>query len=706
MKLKELLLFFEKNQGKTIKEKELTKWINKKNKKKIKEGYREFEILISDFLNLNLIQKENKKIKIKKPFLVECKISLSPSGIAFAMPKFLFFPNEFPKDIFIPPNKTKGALLGDYAFVRLIDKKKDRFEGEVVSIVKRGREFYRMQILEIFNEYALGKLLDVPCSLSVVIDLSDLSEESKKKIQINSKVIIKLSGKYKNFKNARFFEGVFIRFEDQTEFDLDLDRILIKYNLNPYYPKYEYNHIDPKDPSSVPDWKSRKDLRSLYSITIDGEDAKDFDDAISIEEISGNKIKLYVHIADVSYYVPQNSLLDQEALERGTSYYLANRVIPMLPFELSENLCSLKEGENRLTVTVEMILNKENGKILKYDFYRSIINVNKRYTYEIAETLIDSKQDHTLNLLWNIAQKQRQLRLSMGRIDLEFPESKFVYDKNNKIIEIRKRERLKSAMLIEECMLSANICVAEFLYKKKVPTLFRIHEPMDIDKLETLNAFFKVYNVKNVLEKVENKEIQKALERIQKKGDKEYKIFSFLLLRSFMQARYSPESVGHWGLGFKHYCHFTSPIRRYPDFVVHRVLMSVLNKKKAPYTLEEIFELAIKTSEAERNAMEAERDMWKLKLIRYIENTNQKIFYGFITGVRSDAVYLELEDFPVDGIVSASHLTNELELILPDPFSVYIKKLARPAFLGERWKLELEKVDIEGLKLYFKPLFS
>ncbi len=705
MKVKDFLFLLEKHQGNTIKEKELYKWISKTINKKSKPDHLQPEIIISELLNLNLIEKHKRKIKIKKPFLVECKISLNPAGISFATPRYLFFPNEFPKDIFITPAKSRGVLLGDIALVRLIDKKKDRFEGEVITILKRNRELFRMKILEISEDYAIGKLLDTPGNFTALISLEELSEEQKQKIKINSVIIIQLTGRHIRFKNAKFFEGKFLRFVEDTEFETDFDRILIKYNLKPYYPKYEYNPYDPEDPSTVPDWKSRKDLRNLYTITIDGEDAKDFDDAISIEEISDKKIKLYVHIADVSYYVNKNSLLDREAQERSTSYYLANRVVPMLPPELSENLCSLIEGKNRLTVTVEMIIDRNTGKILKYDFYRSIIRVNKRYTYEIAEEILNTKSDSALNILWEIAEKQRNFRLSLGRIDIELPESKFLFDNNSKVIGITKRERLKTSMLIEECMLSANVSVAEFLHKKQIPTLYRIHEPMDVEKLEILNAFFKTYNIKKNLKDINPFEIQKTLKEIEQKGKKEYKIFSYLLLRSFMQAKYSPESTGHWGLGFRYYCHFTSPIRRYPDLVVHRTLISILNKKKTPYTPEEIFELAIKTSEAERNSMEAERDMWKLKLMRYVENTNQKTFYGFITGVRPEGIYFELEDYPIDGIVPAAYLTNEPELILPDPFSVYIKKLSRPAFLGERWQLELEKIDIEGLKIFFKPLF-
>jgi len=711
MKVKELLRFFEKNQGKEISEKELNKFLNKilkenPSKKKLKKEYLEPEIILSELMNLNLIEKQKKKYKIKSPFLVECRVSFSPTGLIFASPRFLFMPNEFPKDIFVPPRSSKKALLGDIVLVRLVDKKRERFEGEIVQIVKRNREFFRMEVIEISKEYAIGKLLDIPGKLSVICNLSGLSKDTRERIKVPTKIVIKLTGKMIQYKQAHFQESIFIRFEDETEFDLDFDRILIKYNLNPYYPDYHFPEYDPEKPHTIPDWNKRKDLRDLYTITIDGEDAKDFDDAISLEIINKNKYKLYVHIADVSFYVEKNTPLDLEAQERGTSYYLANRVIPMLPPALSENLCSLVEGKNRLTVTAEMEIHAKTGKILKSKFYRSIIRVNKRYTYEIAEQLIDTDVDPILPKLWEIAQIQKKERIKEGRIDLDIPEPKFVFGENDKVVEIKLRERLRSSMLIEECMLSANIAVAEYLQNKQVPTLYRIHEPMEEEKLEHLNAFFQIYDIRLKLEEVEPFLIQKAIKEVQKKGEKESRIFNLILLRSFMQARYSPESSGHWGLGFKHYCHFTSPIRRYPDLVVHRSLIQLLNNKKPLYTMEEVFELGIKTSEAERNAMDAERDMWKLKLIRYIENTHQTTFHGFITGIRPEGIYVELEECPTDGFIPAGYLTNEPELIIPDPFSVYVKILARPAFLGERWKLELDKIDIEGLKIYFKPIFK
>ncbi|MCS7206299.1 MAG: VacB/RNase II family 3'-5' exoribonuclease [Leptospiraceae bacterium] len=706
MKIKKILQYLEKHQGKTLSEREILKLFEKtKKKKKSQKELIEPEVIISELVNLSLIEIKNKKYTIKSPFLVECKISFSPTGLVFAMPRFLLMPNEFPKDIFVPPNRSKGVLIGDIALVRLVDKKRERFEGEVISIVKRNRKFFRMEIQEFFDTFAIGLLLDIPGKLLAAVDLKGLSKDTKERIHVKTKIIVKLTGKMITLRQSRFFEGAMIRFEDETEFDVDFDRILIKYNLNPYYPHFEIPNYDPEKPETIPDWNSRKDLRDLYTITIDGEDAKDFDDAVSLEIPSKNKYKLYVHIADVSLYVEKDSPLDKEALGRGTSYYLANRVIPMLPPVLSENLCSLVEGKNRLTVTVEMDIDARTGKIQKAKFYRSIIRVNKRYTYEAAENLIDTNIDPILPDLWKLAQVQRNDRIKKGRIDLEIPEPKFIFGENDKVIEIQTRKRLRSSMIIEECMLSANIAVAEYLYKKKTPTLYRVHEPMDEEKLELLNAFFEIYDIKVNLDDVDSFSIQKAIEKVQKKGEKESRIFNLILLRSFMQARYSPESIGHWGLGFKHYCHFTSPIRRYPDLVVHRALISTLKRKKSPYEEEEMWDLAIKTSEAERQAMEAERDIWKLKLIRYIETTNQSIFHGFITGIRNEGVYLELEECPVDGFVPAKYLTNEPELIFPDPFSVYVKKLSRPAFLGERWKLELERVDPENLKIYFKPLF-
>jgi len=459
-------------------------------------------------------------------------------------------------------------------------------------------------------------------------------------------------------------------------------------------------------------------VRHLYTVTIDGPDSKDFDDAISLEVVNDRKWKLYVHIADVSYYVKAGTPLDDEAANRATSVYLANRVVPMLPPVLSENLCSLVAERNRLAFTAEMDIRPDTGEILHYEIYKSVIRVDRRLTYDTAELELDDKKSD-LSRIWKLAQVQKAKRLKAGRIDLDMREPKAKYDDAGRLTEVLYPQRLRSSMLIEECMLSANICTAEFQRKKDALTLYRVHEPMAEAKLESLNHFFKIYGMKIELEDSNPVAVNEALRAVHEFAEKGKavqkgstgklegvspdRIFQLLLLRSFMQAKYTGEPLVHYGLGFTDYCHFTSPIRRYPDLIVHRALEAILRKKKPVYNRDDIDELGIHTSEMERKAMDAERDIWKLKMLRSIEKSGQREFKGFITGFRPDRVFMELLDFSVEAVVIHTHLTNDFELILPDPFSAFIKKLSRPAFLGEVWKLELDRLDLEEMKLFVKP---
>jgi ribonuclease R len=709
MKTDQLLHYFEKHQGKEISRKEIDRLTAKK-PRRLRRGFVEIqdtEEVLQDLISLGLIQFDQNTCFVRRPFYIEAKISMNPAGLIFGVPRLPSREKERVRDLFIPPAKSAGALSGDIVAVRLVDRKKGRFEGEVISIIRRARRFHRFRVLASGKDgMAPGVLLDMPGKYTSLINLKGLSADTRSRIKPDTVLIVQVSNRKVRYQNAFFHEARFVRFEDETQFDLDFDRILLKYDLDPVYPDLSFRAVDPDDPAQVPDWKKRKDLRWLYTITIDGADSKDFDDALSLEIISKRKWRLYVHIADVSFYVEKDSPLDREAQSRSTSYYLANRVVPMLPPELSENLCSLIAGHNRLAVTAEMDIDPATGRIQSSTFYRSIIQVDRRYTYEIADSLLDGKEDPILPALWELAQKQRADRMKLGRIDLEIPEPSFQFGPDDRVIAIETRKRLRSSMLIEESMLSANTAVAACLKKKKVPTLYRIHTTMDETKLETLNTFFDIYNIDCHLHDTDPASLQEALHRVREKGDLESRIFNIVLLRSFMQAQYSPEPAGHWGLGFKDYCHFTSPIRRYPDLVVHRSLLNAIEKKRPAYTEEELYGLALHTSEKERHAMDAERDMWKLKLIRFIEQSGRTEFHGFLTGFRPDLVYLELEECPVEGIVPAMYLSNEGELVLPDPFSVYIKRLSRPAFLGERWKLELDRIDTEALRLYFKPIWQ
>ncbi|MBU41634.1 MAG: ribonuclease R [Spirochaetaceae bacterium] len=719
-----ILDFLKKRPGQKINLKQLLKELNSAAEKNKKQKSRDkgkrkshrttgmhFEedpaIVLADLELLGLLRKAGSSYIVKKPFGLEAKISFSPSGLYFGMP---YGAEPEARDLFIPPALSGHALPGDRVKLNLLDRKRARFEAEVTQVVHRDRKFYRMKILsKPVKDIVPGVLLDTQGQPGACFPVRGIANDTKVRFKPDRVVVVELSGKSVKHQNAYFFDARFVRFEDDTDFDIDFQRILLKYDLDPVYPELPVPMEGQElEPSTVGDWNQRKDLRDLYTITIDGADSKDFDDALSLEAPKGRgkPYKLYVHIADVSHFVEKGSPLDEEAQARATSYYLANRVVPMLPPSLSEELCSLVAGKNRLAFTAAMEIDPSRGTILKSEFFTSIIKVDRRYTYTQAEELLEGKKDPILPDLWKLTEHQRKQRMKSGRIDLTIPEPKFVFGEDDQVTEIQMKPRLRSSMLIEECMLSANIAVASFLRKKKANTLYRVHEPMNEEKLETLNAFFDIYKIPYKLKTTDQKDVQKALQAVDKKGPLESRIFNMLLLRSFMQAAYRPEPAGHWGLGFDDYAHFTSPIRRYPDLVVHRSLKAALKRKKQPYSEEEVELMGTHTSDQERRAMDAERDVWKLKLVRYIESTGKEDFTGFLTGFRPDRVFLEIEECPVEGIVEARHLTNDTELVLPDPFSVYIKKLSRPAFLGERWHLKLERVDIEQLRLLFVPVWG
>ncbi|MBE7412589.1 MAG: ribonuclease R [Leptospiraceae bacterium] len=679
--------------------------VDKKGKKLFnnhnKDKSHEKESILKEFLSFleeeNLITKDKKFYKIASPFYLSGKISISKKGDGFVK-------MQSGSEVFIPSQFTENSIHGDIVKISPLGfGKKGKLEGSVLKILKRGRTFYRLKITSLDPKYIVGKFLDMPGEECIgIIQSKSILSENLKRISIDDILIVTLKTVSHYEENQH--EAIFVRFESDTKEDKDFFRILMKYDLNLFFPEtVSINFPDEVNDKTVSDWSDRVDLRELYAVTIDGETAKDFDDAVSYTETEG-KIKFYVHIADVSNYVEIFSDLDKEAYNRSTSVYLANRVVPMLPPELSENLCSLVAEKNRLAFTVEMEGNWE-GKIISAKFYKSIIKVDKRFTYEEAEERIlnGSESDWFVKLL-KFTDAMRNDRKKSGRVDLNLKENSIVMGDNNSIVAIQEKSRLKSHVLIEELMLSANIKVAEFLRKKKVPALYRIHESMDEEKLETLNLFLKLYGFQHTIKNSSYKEIENALQVVS--GQACEKIFNYFLLRSFMQAYYGGDAVGHWGLGFKDYCHFTSPIRRYPDLVVHRVLHSILKSEEPPYSEEEIGIMGNQCSEKERIAADAERDIVKLKTCRYLEATGIKEFKGAITGIRPQSVFVELISPPVEGVVHIKHFTNEGELVIPNDFSFVSKKYAKQFFLGQILELNLEKIDIEEIKIYLSPIIK
>lgn len=704
----------------------------------------ELESILDDLRELNLIKKGGNSIQSLRSFYVSGKLSLGPHKTSYlSIDRSGSENSKNAMKVIIPQRERKSAFSQDRVLAKLTDHYQGRFGGRIVRVLERARRLYRMRLLPFSpghdrkkNKLLLGQLLDMsPAKLYACLPLSSIPPETARELKTDHIIIVSMDGEELRYGRSFYDKAHFIRKEKDTELDLDFSRILMKHDLSSSYPDFsrELPAYEEVQEESGSDWKERKDLRALYTITIDGKNSKDFDDALSLTMLSQDKALLYVHIADVSYYIHPKSSLDLEAQKRGSSYYLADYVLPMLPHQLSENLCSLVARQNRLSVTVEMKIDLESGKIQKSDFYRSIIRVDRRFNYQEAEEKIDQSASASsyerlkkmqerqerdplfepafLGALWSLSKRKRKQRMEQGRIDLNFPEPAFHYTSSGKIKSLTYKERLKSSILIEECMLSANISVAAFLQKKKIPALYRCHSPMELEKIEQINDFCAASHIPVELKDNSYSSIKKALESVEKhlsntNASKKnlLHLFQIMLLRSFPQAYYTPQNIGHWGLGFANYCHFTSPIRRYPDLVVHRALLCLLEKKKPLYGVRDLEELGKKNSEAERKAIEAERDMSKLKIMRYLLDSQIKYVSGFLSAMRPERVYIELSKIPVEAIVEAHHLTSETNLQIKN-FSVYVKKLGRFAALGEEWELKLERIDLEAMQIFCSPVF-
>ncbi|MCW7474253.1 ribonuclease R [Leptospira levettii] len=666
-------------------------------KRKEKVPRKEIEFLIDQLCNLleeeGLLIPNKKYFTVANPFRLTGRISISRRGDGF-----ISLPSK--NEIFVPGPLTNTAITGDKVeVIPLGVGKKDRLEAEVTKVLKRGRILYRMKVKEKTNKFVFGNFLDMLGEgKEGVLHVKSILKDSFDAININDVLIVKLKEGAEPQDNL--YDVSFIRFESDTKEDSDLQRILMKYNYDPVHPDFiPLDFPEEVSEKTVSDWNSRTDLRDLYAVTIDGITAKDFDDAISFVD-EGNRLRVWIHIADVSYYVEKGSALDKEAYERATSVYLANRVVPMLPPILSEDLCSLVANTNRLAFTVEMEASK-TGEIYNAKFYKSIIKVKQRYTYEMAEEEIKAQDPN--NWMYQVSlftDALRKQRMKTGRIDLNLRETTITWNERKEPIGIENRERLTSHILIEELMLSANLKVDEFLRKKKIPTLHRIHEPMDEEKLETLNHFLQLngYNVQ--IHDTSYAEIMKAVKEIQ--DNSVGKIFNYLLLRSFMQAYYGADPLGHWGLGFKDYCHFTSPIRRYPDLIVHRVLHATLLEGDKEYTDNEIAVMGLHCSEEERRAADAERDIVKIKSFRYLESTGIKEFKGFIVGIRPSQIFVELDISNLEGVLDKSEFTDEFEVVIKNDFSFYSKKYSKIFFIGDPVTVSLDRIDFEEIKVFLK----
>ncbi|MEW6621919.1 MAG: ribonuclease R [Bacillota bacterium] len=612
-------------------------------------------------------------------------------------------------DIFIAAKDLNGAMHRDKVIVRLFPTKEvgGKPEGEVIRILKRENE----QIVGTFERNRnFGFVIpdDKRLSDDVFVSSDDINGAEH-----GDKVVVKIT---RWPEPRRSPEGKIIEVLGKKDAPgIDILSIVRKYKLPEVFPEKVLKEA--RRAAKMPLEEAadgRADLRDLPMVTMDGADAKDLDDAVSLELQENGNYLLGVHIADVGYYVKEGSALDKEAFERGTSVYLVDRVIPMLPPELSNDICSLNPHVDRLAMSVFMEITPR-GQVKTYEIAPSIINIDHRMTYEaVNEILMGNKEAADRHLefvdtffaMKELSEVLRKKRHERGSIDFDFPESKVILDGQGKPEKIIKINRGPAEKIIEEFMIAANETVAQHMYWLNVPFVYRIHEEPSADNLSSLNEFLHVfgYHIREGQGRISPKSFQEVVEKV--KGRPEEKSINMVMLRSMKHALYSPECIGHFGLASEYYTHFTSPIRRYPDLVIHRIIRGQLVKgglsEKAKKRLQKFVQKAAEQSSLrEKVAEEAERESVQLKMVEYMLQYLGEEFSGVISGVTNFGFYVELDN-SVEGLVHVSTLTDDYYHFDEKHFVLHGRHTGKSYKIGDSVKALVAKVNVEERNIDFE----
>ena len=622
------------------------------------------------------------------------------TGTFTAHPKgfgFVTIPDES-EDIFIPETKVNGAMHMDTVEVIVSPATTGRRrEGAVVKIVERGMK-------QVVCTYEQSKTFGfgVPDNTKFAKDIFIPQERSKGAVS-GHKVVVEITNYGANGKNP---EGKVVEILGHiNDPGVDILSIVRAYGLPVEFSEKIMHQVEnvAHEVSSA-DMAGRKDLRDWQMVTIDGEDAKDLDDAVSLT-MDGDNYVLGVHIADVTNYVQEHSALDVEALKRGTSVYLVDRVIPMLPHALSNGICSLNAGENRLALSCIMTINPK-GEVIDHEIAETVICVDRRMSYTNVKKILADHDAATIAeyeelvpmflRMETLSTILRKKRMKRGAIDFDFPETKVVLDEQGVPVAIKPYECNVATKIIEDFMLIANETVAQDYFWQDAPFLYRTHEKPDSEKIHKLSTFINNfgYSIHIGSDEVHSKELQKLLEKIE--GTDQEGLISRLTLRSMKQARYSPICSGHFGLAANYYCHFTSPIRRYPDLQIHRIIKENLrgrfNEARRTHYEAILPEVAKHTSEMERRADEAERETIKQKKVEYMEGHIGEVFSGVISGVTEWGFFVELAN-TVEGLVRVTSLTDDFYEYYEDSYELVGQATNRRYKLGQRIRVRVEQAD-------------
>ena len=611
---------------------------------------------------------------------------------------------EGPEDVFVAPTNMNNAIHGDTVVVEIISKKGLQLEGRIVKIVERK---VKQVVGEVYikNHAFYVKLDDDKVKLDIKLD-----KDKTKGVVEGHKVLVKLTSKLE----GNLYRGEVIKIlGHKNDPGVDILSIVAKYNIPDTFSEKVIKELDyiPEEvkPNEI---QGRTDLRDEIIFTIDGDDTKDIDDAISIEKLSNGNYKLGVHIADVSYYVKEGSALDDEAYLRGTSVYLADRVIPMLPHKLSNGICSLNPGVDRLALSCVMEIN-EQGETVDYSIFESVIRSRIQMTYKKVNLILEENiipEDYEpyaskLLLMKELAGILRKMKEKRGYIDFEIDEPKIIVDETGKAIDVVKRERGTGEKLIEDFMIAANETVATHIYYMELPFLYRVHGVPSEEKIANFLKFVSVlgYNVKLSSKEIYPTTLQDLLSQL--KDKKEYQILSSMLLRCMQKAVYDKTNIGHFGLGSKCYTHFTSPIRRYPDTTVHRLLRKYLFKNQIDkdtinYIDDKLVYIGEHTSDTERIAADCEREVDDMKMAEYMMDHIGEEYEGMITTVTNFGMFVELPNL-VEGLVRIDDLTDDTYIFDEETFSLRGVNNKRGYRLGDKVKVVVKAANKEAKTIDF-----
>ena len=628
-------------------------------------------------------------------------IKLSQRGYGILLPD-----NHEEPELFVYGRDLNGAMHGDRVMVRIHHRhtSNGRPEGEVIRVINRANK-------ELVGTFEKGKQSSVviPDDVRQIYPIY-VRPGAKLKVKNGDKVAVSIT----NWPDKKKYpEGKITQvFGKKGTPGMDVQIVIKKHNLREKFPRAVLDEAkELNQPISAEEIAKRRDLRDLRMVTIDGEDAKDLDDAVSIERISQG-YRLGVHIADVSYYVKQNSRIDKEAFARGTSVYLIDQVLPMLPRELSNGICSLNAGEDRLAVTCMMDIDAK-GRVKNYELFKSAICVDRRMTYTAINKILQDHDKKTMKeyrelvddfqLMKELADIIRNERETRGALDFDFPETKVTVDERGFPIDIRPDTRGVGEMIIEDFMIRANETVAEHMFRQEVPILYRVHEKPDSESLNSLNTVLKVFGYRIEEGKVHPQVVQKLLREI--KGKPQEPLISMMVLRSMKHARYVNQALGHFGLASEFYCHFTSPIRRYPDLIVHRVLTLLLEGKmkgkRRQSFQSRMGKFGEHCTEQEVRAEEAERELVDIKKAQYMEQFVGEIFTTRIVSVQAFGFFVQLPN-TIEGLVHISSIADDYYDFNDRDYTLKGRHGGKKYSIGDEVKVQLVRVDTDSAQIDFE----